>query len=60
MQVAEILMLRYMSGAFRKDRITNDYIRGSLVVAKGQGKGTLAIVVWSRDKKDEEDLASVF
>lgn len=54
MQVAEIHMLQFMNGVFRKDRIRDDYVRGSVGVVGIKDKmRSLAMVVSSCDEAGE-------
>jgi hypothetical protein len=46
MSVAEMRMLRWMSGASRKDRIRNEYVRGSIGAASIMDKIRENIFRW--------------
>ena len=58
MEVAELKMVRWALGVTRKDKIRNEYVRGTAKIAKlGEKSECEATLVWTclRGEKDDGD-----
>ena len=51
MEVAELKMVRWALGVTRKDKIRNEYVRGTAKIAKLGDKLRNARLVWPREKE---------
>ena len=54
MEVAELKMMRWALGVTRKDKIRNEYVRGTAKIAKLEDKLRNARLRWNEHEKKRE------